>query len=209
MAIAASLTFVQPANAAQEADRPSEFVNNVDAPTITAPLSKLTFEKTSVSSTPAPQLMAAPVVAVQSSQPEAATTATNSAPVAKKNDVQTPAPTQKPAPVAPASSGKGAIIAAAALAQLGVNQDCTALATNALAAAGIHHHGWPASYMALGTITSNPVPGDLIYYGNGGMGMAHIAVYIGNGQAVHGGWNGGTTAIFSANVGSGPVYIHV
>ena len=32
--------------------------------------------------------------------------------------------------------------------------------------------------------------GDLIYYANGGMGLAHIAVYIGNGVAVHGGWNG-------------------
>ena len=52
-------------------------------------------------------------------------------------------------------------------------------------------------------------PGDLIYYPNGGMGMAHIAVYIGNGQAVHGGWNGGTTALFSVNVGSGPVFIRV
>lgn len=208
MAIAASLTFIQPSSAAQETNRPLELPSSVDAPTITAPLSKLTFERTSVSSTPAPKVEA-PVVAVQSSQPEAATTATNSAPVAKKNDVQISAPIQKPAPVAPASSGKSAVIAAAALAQLGVNQDCTALATNALAAAGIHHHGWPASYVSLGTITSNPVPGDLIYYGNGGMGLAHIAVYIGNGQAVHGGWNGGTTAIFSANVGSGPVYIHV
>jgi hypothetical protein len=39
--------------------------------------------------------------------------------------------------------------------------------------------------------------------------MAHIAVYAGNGQAVHGGYNGNQTVVFSANVGSGPVFIRV
>lgn len=100
-------------------------------------------------------------------------------------------------------------IASAALAQLGVTQDCTMLVTNALAANGIYFHGWPADYFSLGTVTGNPQPGDLIYYANGGLGMAHIAVYIGNGQAVHGGWNGTTTAVSSAYIGSGPVFIHV
>lgn len=100
-------------------------------------------------------------------------------------------------------------IANAALAQLGVNQDCTMLVTNALAANGIYYHGWPAGYLSLGTVTNNPQPGDLIYYADGGLGMAHIAVYIGNGQAVHGGWHGSGTVIYSAYVGSGPVFIHV
>lgn len=203
MAVVATLVFIQPAEASSTSMKHLEPTTRSEAP-ITAPISKLTFEKTAVStysSTPAPK-MEAPVVAVQSSQPEAATSVTSSAPVAKKNETQV----RQSSPV---SSGKGAIIASAALAQLGVSQDCTALVTNALSAAGIHHHGWPVSYMALGTPTSNPVPGDLIYYANGGMGMAHIAVYIGNGQAVHGGWNGGTTVIAPANVGSGPVYIHV
>lgn len=110
-----------------------------------------------------------------------------------------------------ATSGSSSAIASAALAQLGVHQDCTALVTNALAAVGIHHHGWPASYMALGSRVSEAqaVPGDLIYYADGGMGMAHIAVYIGNGKAVHGGWLGGNTVINSAHVGSGPVFIHI
>lgn len=114
--------------------------------------------------------------------------------------------------VAPVSaSGKGAAIAAAAYAQLGVAQDCTALATNSLASVGIHFHGWPAEYLALGTVVSaaEAQAGDLAYYPNGGMGVAHIAVYVGKGMAVHGGWNGGTTALFSANVGSGPVFIRV
>ena len=105
-------------------------------------------------------------------------------------------------------SAKGSI-ASAALAQVGVYQDCTALATNSLAAVGIYFHGWPADYMSLGTITTSPQPGDLIYYANGGTGLAHIAVYVGNGQAVHGGWLGNQTVVASAYVGSGPVFIRV
>ncbi|MFI7494458.1 NlpC/P60 family protein [Kocuria sp. M4R2S49] len=108
-------------------------------------------------------------------------------------------------------SGKAATIATAAKRQLGVGQDCTALVTKALRAAGINHHGWPASYLGLGTRVSaaQAQPGDLVYYANGGMGFAHIAVYIGGGKAVHGGWNGNQTVIQTVNVGSGPVYIRV
>lgn len=114
-------------------------------------------------------------------------------------------------PATKVASGKGAAIAAAAYAQLGVAQDCTALASNSLAAVGINFHGWPADYLSLGRTVSaaEAQPGDLVYYQNGGMGMAHIAVYVGNGMAVHGGWNGGTTALYSVNIGSGPVFIRV
>ena len=85
------------------------------------------------------------------------------------------------------------------------------LVTNALKAVGISHHGWPISYFALGrqVPASQALPGDVIYYANGGMGLAHVAVYLGNGVAVHGGWNGNQTVTFSANVGSGPVFIRV
>ena len=34
--------------------------------------------------------------------------------------------------------------------------------------------------------------------------MAHIAVYIGNGQAVHGGYNGSETVVASAYLGQAP-----
>lgn len=81
------------------------------------------------------------------------------------------------------------------------------LVTNSLKAVGINFHDWPAGYLSLGPVTTNPQPGDLIYYANGGSGMAHIAVYSGNGKAIHGGFNGNSTVEFSANVGSGPVYI--
>mgnify|MGYP000753800364 CR=1 FL=1 len=95
-------------------------------------------------------------------------------------------------------------IASAALAQVGVNQDCTMLVTNALKAVGINFHGWPSDYASLGSWTSNPVPGDIIIY------SGHVAIYIGNGQAVHGGWNGYTTVVFSVNCSNALVgYIHV
>ena len=124
------------------------------------------------------------------------------------------AKTQAPAAAATtqvASSNKGAAIYQAALAQLGTFQDCTLLVTNALKAVGINFHDWPAGYMSLGTVVpaSQAQPGDLVYYANGGMGAAHIGVYAGNGQAIHGGWNGNQTVLNTANLGSGPVYIHV
>ena len=124
------------------------------------------------------------------------------------------AKTQAPAAVATtqvASSNKGAAIYQAALAQLGKFQDCTLLVTNALKAVGINFHDWPAGYMSLGTVipASQAQPGDLVYYANGGMGAAHIGVYAGNGQAIHGGWNGNQTVLNTANLGSGPVYIRV
>ena len=85
------------------------------------------------------------------------------------------------------------------------------LVTNALKAVGINFHDWPAGYMSLGTVVpaSQAQPGDLVYYANGGTGLAHIGVYAGNGQAVHGGWLGNQTVLNSANIGSGAVYIRV
>ena len=152
---------------------------------------------------PAPTTPAAPV--------QVAPEAVSAPAVPTPAPAPAPAPAPKPAPPAAPASGKGATIAAAAYAQLGVAQDCTRLATNALAAAGITFHGWPAGYLSLGRTVSaaEAQPGDLAYYANGGMGLAHIAVYVGGGQAVHGGWNGGTTVLHSVNVGSGPVFIRV
>ena len=109
------------------------------------------------------------------------------------------------------SSSKGTAIYQAALSQVGAIQDCTMLVTNALKAVGINYHNWPIGYMSLGTVVSasEAQPGDLIYYANGGTGYAHIAVYAGNGKAVHGGWLGNQTVVNTANVGSGDVYILV
>ncbi|MFP3578831.1 NlpC/P60 family protein [Arthrobacter sp. SIMBA_036] len=148
---------------------------------------------------------AAPTAAAQASAPATtATTGGNATLAVNSTSSATKAPV--------ASSGLGAAIAAAAYAQLGVNQDCTMLVTNSLAAVGIHFHDWPAGYLSLGRTVSaaEAQPGDLAYYANGGLaGEAHIAVYVGNGMAVHGGWDGYTTKLFSVNVGSGPVFIRV
>ena len=162
------------------------------------------YERPVVSTEAAPVAQAP--VAVQEATPAAQNDAT-----ATTGGVTATLAVSTPSPAAKLASGQGAAIAAAAYAQLGVAQDCTALATNALAAVGIHFHGWPADYLSLGRTVSaaEAQPGDLVYYQNGGMGMPHIAVYVGNGMAVHGGWNGGTTALYSVNVGSGPVFIRV
>jgi cell wall-associated NlpC family hydrolase len=166
----------------------------------------ISFEKPAVTTSPAPVVEAPkPVVKVQETSTTATTASTKVGATAA--GTTTAASTKAPA----VASGMGATIAAAAYAQIGVGQDCTALATNALAAAGINYHGWPAGYLSLGRTVSAAAaqPGDLAYYQNGGSGLAHIAVYVGNGMAVHGGWNGGTTSLQSVNVGSGPVFIRV
>lgn len=109
------------------------------------------------------------------------------------------------------SSSTNQTILAAARAQLGAIQDCTVLGEVALRAAGVPGVGdeSPESLMAYATPVSNPQPGDFIYYADGGMGFSHNAVYIGNGEAIHSGWNGNQTVIESVDVGSGPVYYRV
>jgi len=177
---------------------------------------KISFATPAITSTPAPVVEAPAVVEAQSNDVVAVADTTAAPAAAPEAPVEAPAPapvvtttTPEAAPAPVAQSGIGATIASAALAQVGVSQDCTALASNALAAAGINYHGWPAGYLSLGRTISaaEAQPGDLLYYADGGAGLAHIAVYIGNGQAVHGGWNGFTTTVFSAYVGSGPVFI--
>ena len=184
--------------------------------------------------TPAPK--AETKVAAQTPAPAAQTKAATPAPAAQtkaatpapkaetKAAAQTPAPVAqtkaatpapaaqtKPAATTTPSGSKNAAIYQAALAQVGRYQDCTMLVTNALKSVGINYHDWPAGYMKLGTqvSASQAQAGDLVYYANGGTGLAHIAVYAGNGQAVHGGWLGNQTVVNTANVGSGPVYIRV
>ncbi|WP_272027193.1 C40 family peptidase [Kocuria rosea] len=195
----------------------------VAAPAVAAPAPKaaaapapVAAPKPAVQAAPAPKPAAAP--APKPAPVAAPKSAVQAAPAPKPAAAPAPKPAVQAAPAAQrtvtpqsSASGKGATISSAAMGQLGVGQDCTALVTNALRAAGINHHGWPASYLSLGTQVSagQAQPGDLVYYADGGMGAAHIGVYIGGGKAVHGGWNGGTTVIDSVNVGSGPVYVRV
>lgn len=196
------------ANAAEsgvqrEAATASALDVRVSAPAVITAASSIaiSFERPAVTTTPAPVVEEpAPVVEVK----EAAAPA---APAAK----QAVAAAKPAAAPAAASTGLNSTILAAAYAQIGVTQDCTMLVTNSLAAVGIHFHDWPAGYLSLGRTVSaaEAQPGDIIYYANGGAGVAHVAIYAGNGQAVHGGYNGNQTVLFSANVGSGPVFIRV
>ena len=136
----------------------------------------------------------------QPSQPEQSTPATQE----PSNSTSNSQPSVQQPSNNVGSSVSSSAIASAALAQVGVNQDCTMLVTNALASVGINFHGWPSEYASLGSWTSSPVAGDIIIY------SGHVAIYIGNGQAVHGGWNGYTTVVSSVNCSNALIgYIHV
>lgn len=100
----------------------------------------------------------------------------------------------------PAGVGAGGIVSAA-LAQLGVAQDCTALVENALRAVGISVGDLaPAQFAAYGPTvayvhgSTELAPGDILIWGN-----AHVAIYAGGGSVVHGGWDGFTTVIAGLN----------
>ncbi|MHA7209971.1 NlpC/P60 family protein [Arthrobacter sp. MDT1-65] len=114
------------------------------------------------------------------------------------------------APESPASSTNAAILASAE-SQLGAGQDCTVLGEQALKAAGVGGVGdeSPAGLMESATPVAVPHPGDFIYYEDGGAGVPHNAVYIGGGEAIHSGFNGGQTVVNSADIGSGPSYYRV
>ena len=169
--------------------------------------------QTKAAATTAPAAKAAAPAATTAPKTETKAAAQTPAPAAQTKAAATPAPAAqtKPAATTTPSGSKNAAIYQAALAQVGRYQDCTMLVTNALKSVGINYHDWPAGYMKLGTqvSASQAQAGDLVYYANGGTGLAHIAVYAGNGQAVHGGWLGNQTVVNTANVGSGPVYIRV
>ena len=128
----------------------------------------------------------------------------------------TPAPDQNttPAPEQTASS-LGDRISSSAQGLVGVTDGlwCTQVVQQALANAGVSdaYQLWPDQYQGVyGYYTDSPQAGDLIYYNNGGRGVDHIAVYIGNGQAVHGNYNGKTVIADAYQSGMGnPQYIRV
>ena len=162
--------------------------------------------------TPAPEAPAAP-----EQTPEQNPTPAPEAPAAPE---QTPAPapapeeTVTPAPEQTASS-LGDRISSSAQELVGVTDGlwCTQVVQQALANAGVSdaYQLWPDQYQGVyGYYTDSPLAGDLIYYNNGGRGVDHIAIYIGNGQAVHGNYNGKTVIADAYQSGMGnPQYIRV
>ncbi len=109
-------------------------------------------------------------------------------------------------------SSLGSSIANAALGELGVNQDCTDLVQNALAAVGLatrrdqggYDEGpWSLASKGVPVTDGQWAPGDIL----GWPGYPHVAIYIGDGLAVHGGM-GGTTVVGSATGYFGtPTYV--
>ena len=132
----------------------------------------------------------------------------------------TPAPeqTETPAPeqtTAPTATTLGQRISAEAQKLVGVTDGlwCTQVVQQALANAGVSdaYQLWPDQYCGqYGYYTDSPAEGDLIYYNNGGRGVDHIAIYIGNGQAVHGNYDGKTViASATSQYLASPQYIRV
>ncbi len=154
------------------------------------------FERPAVASVAAPVIeKPAPVVEAPVVQKAAVTTAAATAPVAAQAAVAAPvaAAPAAPAPVAaaPAVGGVNAAMVASAYAQIGVFQDCTAMVEKALGSAGIPVGDLgPMQFMNYGKVVSDPPqPGDMIVQ------SGHVAIYIGNGQAISGGINGNQTGI--------------
>ena len=165
--------------------------------------------------TQAPEQNTTPAPAAPEQTPEQNPTPAPEAPAAPE---QTPAPapeeTVTPAPEQTASS-LGDRISSSAQELVGVTDGlwCTQVVQQALANAGVSdaYQLWPDQYQGVyGYYTDSPQAGDLIYYNNGGRGVDHIAVYIGNGQAVHGNYNGKTVIASAYQNGMGnPQYIRV
>lgn len=108
----------------------------------------------------------------------------------------------------PAGAGSSGILNAA-LAQLGQGQDCTALVERALRAAGYGAGDLGTSigeYAQYGAVVGDGslAPGDILIWPG-----QHVAVYMGNGQAVHGGWQGNQTVVATAYVNGPPTAVRV
>ena len=177
--------------------------------------------------TQAPEQNTTPAPAAPEQTPEQNPTPAPEAPAAPEQTPEqnpTPAPEQTPAPapeetVTPApeqtASSLGDRISSSAQELVGVTDGlwCTQVVQQALANAGVSdaYQLWPDQYQGVyGYYTDSPQAGDLIYYNNGGRGVDHIAIYIGNGQAVHGNYNGKTVIADAYQSGMGnPQYIRV
>ena len=177
--------------------------------------------------TQAPEQNTTPAPAAPEQTPEQNPTPAPETPAAPEQTPEqnpTPAPEQTPAPapeetVTPApeqtASSLGDRISSSAQELVGVTDGlwCTQVVQQALANAGVSdaYQLWPDQYQGVyGYYTDSPQAGDLIYYNNGGRGVDHIAVYIGNGQAVHGNYNGKTVIAGAYQNGMGnPQYIRV
>ena len=87
----------------------------------------------------------------------------------------------------------GLLLLQAARGQLGISQDCTALVENALRAIGYSVGDMsPMGFSSFGFQVSpaDAHPGDIMMRGG------HVAIYSGDGLAIHGGFNGSTVETY-------------
>ncbi len=196
-------------------------------PVEAAPVETTPVETAPVEQAPAPEAPIEQAPIEQAPVPEV--------PVEQAPAPEAPAPEPQPVPESPAPEQTAPEaqpspdpyqdlnqrIADAALQQVGVTDglQCTQVVQAALAGAGVQdaYQLWPDEYAGMyGHYTDTPEAGNLIYYDNGGRGWDHIAVYIGDGQAVHGNFyispdQPSQTIIYDAEIpGAGaPQYIQV
>ncbi|NLA64345.1 MAG: C40 family peptidase [Leucobacter sp.] len=111
-----------------------------------------------------------------------------------------------------AASSLGNAIVSVAYSELGAMQDCTDLVQNALAGVGLaerrdqggYDHG-PISLRGFGAEVTNGewAPGDIL----GWPGYPHVAIYIGDGLAIHGGMGGSTVVGSATGYFGSPAYV--
>ena len=183
----------------------------VETPTETAPV-----ETPAAPTETAPDAPAETAPAETPAAPEETASVETPAAPEETAPVETPATPEETTPVeTPAATTLGQRISSEAQKLVGVTDGlwCTQVVQQALANAGVSdaYQLWPDQYAGqYGYYTNDPQEGDLLYYNNGGRGVDHIAIYIGNGQAVHGNYEG-KTVIASAylSTAASPQFIRV
>ena len=195
-------------NTQEVVETPVDNSTDVQAPAEETPVEPVVPE-TPVEEPSTPETPAEPTTPVEPETPVE--------PVVPETPVEEPStpetPTEPTTPTNPYAD-LNARIAAAAQTLVGVTdgQWCTQVVQQALALAGVSdaYQLWPDEYAGMyGYYTNDPQPGNLIYYNNGGRGVDHIAIYIGNGLAVHGNYNGRTVIESVYIPGGAPQFIQV
>ncbi|MDK1361815.1 NlpC/P60 family protein [Arthrobacter sp. zg-Y1219] len=142
---------------------------------------------------------AAPAVAASAASAPAA-----AAPAAAPSAGQAAPAAATPAPAPVASSGAGAALVASAYSQIGVAQDCTAMVEKALRSIGKSVGDLaPAQFYAYGSVVGSPQPGDLVIT------SGHVAIYVGNGQVISGGFDGMNTVLHPLSYLGGASFVRV
>ena len=194
-------------NTQEVVETPVDNSTDVQAPAEETPVEPVVPE-TPVEEPSTPETPAEPTTPVEPEVPS-----TPETPTTPEEPVVPETPTEPTTPTNPYAD-LNARIAAAAQTLVGVTdgQWCTQVVQQALALAGVSdaYQLWPDQYAGTyGYYTNDPQPGNLIYYNNGGRGVDHIAIYIGNGLAVHGNYNGRTVIESVYIPGGAPQFIQV